>query len=115
MHACTRHGCRLLTKDLTNPCVQAAQRGLMHKLEEQLVGISTRGSGRLSDAAPARGPILDLDLVTDMDEPVPLRPGGESPRVSPEVRLPITVTSTRPTSIAQRASMTVWGRYLAKR
>ncbi|BDA48146.1 hypothetical protein COCOBI_11-4050 [Coccomyxa sp. Obi] len=97
---------------------QAAQRGLMHKLEEQLVGISTRGSGRLSDAAPATGPILDLDLATDLDDPVPLCPGGESPRVSPElpaVRQPVAVTSTRPTSIAQRASMTVWGRYLAKR
>ncbi|CAL8462860.1 g2394 [Coccomyxa elongata] len=98
---------------------QAAQRGLMHKLEEQLVGISTRGSGRLSDAAPATGPILELELATDMDDPVPLCPGGESPRViSPEVpavRQPVVVTSTRPTSIAQRASMTVWGRYLAKR
>lgn len=108
-------------KDLSiNICVQAAQRGLMHKLEEQLVGISTRGSGRLSDAAPATGPILELDLATDMDDPVPLCPGGESPRViSPEipaVRQPVVVvTSTRPTSIAQRASMTVWGRYLAKR
>ena len=90
----------------------------MHKLEEQLVGISTRGSGRLADTTPATGPILDLDLAPDVDDQVPLCPGGESPRVSPEVlaiRQPVMVTSTRPTSIAQRASMTVWGRYLAKR
>lgn len=87
----------------------------MHKLEEQLVGISTRNSGRLPDMAPAQVPILNLDTGTDMAEPVP---GGESPRISPQAptaRQPAAVASTRPTSIAQRASMTVWGRYLANR
>ena len=87
----------------------------MHKLEEQLVGISLRSSGRLPDIAPAQVPTLDLDPGADMADPVP---GGDSPRLSPEppvAREPPAVASTRPTSIAQRASMSVWGRYLANR
>lgn len=87
----------------------------MHKLEKQLAGIGS--SGRVPDITLADMLAPEAAAGVEVGGLAPLHHGGDSPRVSMEAQLsrqqPRLVASTRPTSIAQRASMTVWGRYLS--